>query len=125
MGCLSVTDPEEEVPAADGKEPTLAKAIAQGCELKTIRQFWRLGLPGGAMMAADASSFDVTTAFAGALGNLQSNGCYGKQICFTLKHVFTVVYENNSITGGLLKCCSPATIQSIQKKADQHLKQMI
>lgn len=64
-----MTDPDDEAPvSASGKGPTLWKAIAQGCKLQTIQQFWKLGLPGGAMMAADASSFDVTTAFAGALG---------------------------------------------------------
>mmetsp|Transcript_7620 Transcript_7620/g.22493 ORF Transcript_7620/g.22493 Transcript_7620/m.22493 type:complete len:596 (+) Transcript_7620:1342-3129(+) len=70
--CLSVTDPDDEAPvSASGKGPTLWKAIAQGCKLQTIQQFWKLGLPGGAMMAADASSFDVTTAFAGALGTVE------------------------------------------------------
>ena len=69
MGCLVVTTEEvEEETVSSSSHLTLRKAISQGCELKTLRQFWKLGLPGGAMMAADASSFDVTTAFAGALG---------------------------------------------------------
>lgn len=74
MGCLSVMDPEQHEAAEvadDGNPLTLTSAVKQGCELTTLRHFWRLGLPGGAMMAADASSFDVTTAFAGALGTVE------------------------------------------------------
>lgn len=73
-GCLSVTDPEGDFSAEladDGSVQTLGKAVKKGCQIGTLCRFWKLGLPGGAMMAADASSFDVTTAFAGALGTVE------------------------------------------------------
>ncbi len=45
-------------------------AVRAGLSLQTQAAFWTLGLPGGFMMAADASSFDITTAMAGFLGTL-------------------------------------------------------
>ena len=45
--------------------PVLIKA---GLSLETQWAFMQLGLSGGFMMAAEASSFDVTTALAGLLG---------------------------------------------------------
>lgn len=70
INCLQVDDGEDEE-AADGADktaPSVGTSIRAGFTFATVRQFWTLGLPGGLMMAADASSFDVTTAFAGALG---------------------------------------------------------
>ena len=45
--------------------PVLLKA---GLSLETQWAFMQLGIPGGLMMAAEASSYDVTTALAGLLG---------------------------------------------------------
>jgi hypothetical protein len=71
-GCLRIADDDEEEGVAGGtvakQGTTLASTVKAGLTVATVRQFWTLGLPGGCMMAADASSFDVTTAFAGALG---------------------------------------------------------
>ena len=52
------------VPAGKGMWAT----VRGGLSLRTQVAFWTLGLPGGFMMAADASSFDITTAMAGFLG---------------------------------------------------------
>ena len=70
-GCMRIDDGDDEgveSGASAKKGTTLASTIKAGLTFATVRQFWTLGLPGGCMMAADASSFDVTTAFAGALG---------------------------------------------------------
>ena len=48
--------------------PVLLKA---GLSLETQWAFMQLGIPGGLMMAAEASSYDVTTALAGLLGAAQ------------------------------------------------------
>ncbi len=45
--------------------PVLLRA---GLSLETQRAFMQLGISGGFMMAAEASSYDVTTALAGLLG---------------------------------------------------------
>lgn len=70
--CLRVedADDEEDDTASAKKGASLSSSFKAGFAPATVRQFWTLGLPGGLMMAADASSFDVTTAFAGALGVL-------------------------------------------------------
>ena len=47
---------------------TLLSLVKAGLTPETQWAFLQLGIPGGCMMAADASSFDVTTAMAGALG---------------------------------------------------------
>lgn len=47
---------------------TLACVIRDGLSLRTQWEFLKLGMPGGCMMAAEASSFDITTAMAGLLG---------------------------------------------------------
>ncbi len=43
--------------------------LKAGLSLKTQWAFMQLGIPGGLMMAAEASSYDVTTALAGLLGS--------------------------------------------------------
>ena len=48
--------------------PVLLRA---GLSLETQWAFMQLGIPGGLMMAAEASSYDVTTALAGLLGSAQ------------------------------------------------------
>lgn len=57
--------PEEE------KTMTTSKIIVHGFAWKRIGIFLKLGLPGGLMMAADASAFDITTAMAGFLGTVE------------------------------------------------------
>ncbi len=47
---------------------TPLQLVRAGLSPETQWAFLQLGFPGGCMMAADASSFDVTTAMAGALG---------------------------------------------------------
>ena len=47
---------------------SLSSLVRAGLAPETQWAFLQLGIPGGCMMAADASSFDVTTAMAGALG---------------------------------------------------------
>lgn len=47
---------------------TLGAVVRDGLSLRTQWEFLKLGLPGGLMMAAEASSFDITTALAGILG---------------------------------------------------------
>lgn len=42
--------------------------LSAGLSLETQWAFMQLGIPGGFMMAAEASSYDVTTALAGLLG---------------------------------------------------------
>lgn len=51
-----------------GEQPRLSSLLKAGLSPSTQWAFLQLGLPGGLMMTADASSFDVTTAMAGALG---------------------------------------------------------
>lgn len=46
-----------------------------GPALQALWEFMMLGLPGGAMMAADAASFDITTAMAGLLGAPPDAAC--------------------------------------------------
>lgn len=76
ISCLRIDDDDEDEDVTDGasvkKGATLTSSMKAGFTFATVRQFWTLGLPGGLMMAADASSFDVTTAFAGALGEALS-----------------------------------------------------
>lgn len=57
----------------DGEQPSLSALLKAGLSPSTQWAFLQLGLPGGLMMAADASSFDVTTAMAGALGKHRSS----------------------------------------------------
>lgn len=52
----------------DSKQPTYSALLKAGLSPETQWSFLKLGLPGGLMMAADSSSFDVTTAMAGSLG---------------------------------------------------------
>ena len=52
----------------DYAEPGASALLRAGLSPETQWAFLQLGLPGGCMMAADASSFDLTTAMAGALG---------------------------------------------------------
>ena len=47
---------------------TLTAVVKDGFSWKTQWDFLQLGMPGGLMMAAEASSFDITTALAGLLG---------------------------------------------------------
>lgn len=49
---------------------TLGAVVRDGLSLRTQWEFLKLGLPGGLMMAAEASSFDITTALAGILGTI-------------------------------------------------------
>ena len=44
--------------------------LGAGLSLETQWAFMQLGIPGGFMMAAEASSYDVTTALSGLLGAL-------------------------------------------------------
>lgn len=55
----------------EGEQPPLSSLLKAGLSPSTQWAFLQLGLPGGLMMAADASSFDVTTAMAGALGTVE------------------------------------------------------
>ena len=48
--------------------PTLGQAMLRGLMPADLLEFAKLGLPGGAMMAFDAGSWDITTAMAGFLG---------------------------------------------------------
>ena len=45
-----------------------AAALATGLGMHYLLRFLAIALPGGVLMAADAASFDITTAFAGFLG---------------------------------------------------------
>ena len=55
---------------------SLSSLVKAGLAPETQWAFLQLGIPGGCMMAADASSFDVTTAMAGALGEGHGPGAY-------------------------------------------------
>ena len=46
-------------------------AIKAGLAPHYLLRFASIGLPGGILMAADAASFDITTAMAGFLGELE------------------------------------------------------
>ena len=46
-------------------------AIRAGLAPHYLLRFASIGLPGGVLMAADAASFDITTAMAGFLGELE------------------------------------------------------
>jgi hypothetical protein len=68
--------------------PVLLKA---GLSLKTQWAFIKLGIPGGLMMSAEASSYDVSTAFAGLLGvALDLMSAQGAQ---TLNHLLTLLKQ--------------------------------
>ncbi|KAG2490596.1 hypothetical protein HYH03_010989 [Edaphochlamys debaryana] len=43
---------------------------AKACSPRILAMFLELGLPGGCMLALEAGSFEITTAFAGALGTV-------------------------------------------------------
>ncbi|MEW5299861.1 MAG: hypothetical protein WDW36_002834 [Sanguina aurantia] len=47
----------------------LSRSSAQACTPKVLWLFCQLGLPGGAMLALEAGSFEVTTTFAGGAGH--------------------------------------------------------
>ena len=55
----------------EGVREGVGRAVRQGLSGPAIGSYLRLALPGGAMVALEASSFDVTTAFAGMLGVVQ------------------------------------------------------
>ena len=59
--------------------------LRAGLSLETQWAFMQLGIPGGFMMAAEASSFDVTTALAGLLG--------------APSHLLTVVSQDAMLAG--------------------------
>jgi hypothetical protein len=46
----------------------MAEAVKQGMRLTVLKEYLRLAIPGGFMVSMEASSFDVTTIFAGTLG---------------------------------------------------------
>lgn len=54
---------------------TLGCVVKDGLSLRTQWEFLKLGMPGGMMMAAEASSFDITTAMAGLLGGCMRLRC--------------------------------------------------
>ena len=54
---------------------SVLQLMRAGLSPETQWAFLQLGFPGGCMMAADASSFDVTTAMAGALGEPSVVNC--------------------------------------------------
>ena len=47
---------------------TIPVLLRAGLSLETQWAFTKLGVPGGLMMSAEASSYDVSSAFAGLLG---------------------------------------------------------
>lgn len=53
LGCLSLSDDDEEEAAKEGT--TVSAAIKSGFTFATVRQFWTLGLPGGAQLLFDIS----------------------------------------------------------------------
>ncbi|KAK9809481.1 hypothetical protein WJX73_002316 [Symbiochloris irregularis] len=67
--------PSAESSTEDDSPPfsmvTLGCVIRDGLSFKTQWEFLKLGMPGGLMMAAEASSFDITTAMAGLLGTVE------------------------------------------------------
>ena len=52
LSCLSVDTDEDDgaEPGTDKNGATMASSIKAGLSLQTLRQFWKLGLPGGGFL---------------------------------------------------------------------------